>query len=378
MRKPAGCHVSSPTRAMGGSGPADPAQGQAREPEKEEPVVRLGLIGYGPGGRYFHAPYIMAATGVELVGVVARTPERIADVEHDLPGVPIFGSLGALLDSGVDAVTISTPPHTRRELVLEAAGRGVHVVADKPFAPSTQVAEELVDAAARAEVLLSVFHNRRWDTDVTTLKSVLDAGSLGEVWRFESRFELDDAASLEVGPTGGLLRDLGSHLIDQALWLFGPASRVSANLDWQDLAEGRTDVGFVVTIAHSSGTHSHLSASKVNRLVAKELWALGSLGSYVSRQTDVQTQAIMSGRRPVNGPAGWGFERPELWGELSTEQGRTRVPSAQGAYFRFYEQFAAAVAGTGPQPVPAAEALATIKVLDAARASAQEGRTIAL
>ena len=128
--------------------------------------MRIGLVGYGVGGRYFHAPFMAAADGVELVGVVARAPERIAEVGRDLPGVHVYGSLGALLDSGVDAVTISTPPHTRRELVLEAVGRGVHVVADKPFAPTAEGAAELVAEAAQAEVLLSVFHNRRWDTDV--------------------------------------------------------------------------------------------------------------------------------------------------------------------------------------------------------------------
>ena len=340
--------------------------------------MRIGLVGYGVGGRLFHAPYMMAADGVELTGVVARAPERIAEIERDLPGVPIFGSLGALLDSGVDAVTISTPPHTRQELVLEAVGRGVNVVADKPFAPTAEAAEALVAAAVSAGVLLSVFQNRRWDTDIRTLKRVLDTGSFGDVWRFESRFDLDQPQTLEAGPTGGLLRDLGSHLIDQALWLFGPAASVSANLDWADLPEGRTDAGFVVTIVHARGTHSHLSASKVNRLVAKELWLLGSQGSYVSRQTDLQTQLILAGKKPKDDPAGWGYEREELWGELSTADGVSRVPSAQGAHFMFYEQFAAAVAGQGPQPVPAYEAVGTIRVLDAARVSAVEGRTVAL
>ena len=340
--------------------------------------MRIGLVGYGVGGRLFHAPYMMAADGVQLTGVVARAPERIAEIERDLPVVPIFGSLGALLDSGVDAVTISTPPHTRQELVLEAVGRGVNVVADKPFAPTAEAAEELVAAASAAGVLLSVFQNRRWDTDIRTLKGVLDDGSVGDVWRFESRFDLDQPQTLEAGPTGGLLRDLGSHLIDQALWLFGPAASVSANLDWADLPEGRTDAGFVVTIVHTGGVHSHLSASKVNRLVAKELWLLGSQGSYVSRQTDLQTQLVLAGKQPKDDPAGWGFEREELWGELSTAAGVSRVPSAQGAHFKFYEQFAAAVAGQGPQPVPAIEAVGTIRVLDAARVSALEGRTVAL
>ena len=144
--------------------------------------MRIGLVGYGVGGRYFHAPFIQAAEGCELTGIVARSPQRVAEVHQDLPGVPVFASLAELLDTGVDAVTISTPPHTRRELVLEAVGRGVNVIADKPFAPTAAAGQALVDAAAAAGVLLSVFHNRRWDTDITTLRGVLDEGLLGEVW----------------------------------------------------------------------------------------------------------------------------------------------------------------------------------------------------
>lgn len=340
--------------------------------------MRIGLVGYGVGGRYFHAPFIEAASGCDLVGIVTRSPERVAQAARDLPGVPVFGSMGELLDQGVDAVTITTPPGTRRELVLEAVGRGVAVVADKPFAPSASAGRELVEAARSAGVLLSVFHNRRWDTDVTTLRKMLDQKALGDVWRFDSRFDLDQAGTLEAGPDGGLLRDLGSHLIDQALWLFGPARRVTANLDWLDLPEGRTDAGFVITISHASGVHSHVSASKVNRVESRELRVLGSLGSYVSSQSDVQAQAVFAGLRPVDDPSGWGYEVPERWGTLSVADGARRVPSEQGAYSDYYARFAAAVDGTGPQPVPAAEAIGTLAVLDAARLSDAEGITVTL
>jgi predicted dehydrogenase len=338
--------------------------------------MRIGLVGYGVGGRYFHAPFIEAAAGCEFVGIVARSTQRIAEANQDLPTVPVYASLSALLDAGVDAVAISTPPHTRRELVLEAVGRGVHVVADKPFAPSAATGRDLVDAAERAGVLLSVFHNRRWDTDITTLSGVLRSGVLGDIWRFDSRFDLDEPQTLEAGPQGGLLRDLGSHLVDQALWLHGPAKSVTANLDWVDLPDGRTDAGFVLTISHASGTHSHLSASKVNRVVSRELRVFGSLGSYVSSQSDVQAQAIFAGLRPVDDLRNWGHEVHERWGVLSTADGRHTVPSAQGSYADYYAQFAAAVRGTGPQPVPAAEAIGTLALLDAARVSAAEGTTV--
>ena len=164
--------------------------------------IKLGVVGYGVGGRYFHTPFIEAAEGVELAGVVTRSPVRRAEVEQDWPGVPVFDSLGALLASGVDAVTITTPPETRRELVLEALAAGVHVIADKPFAPTAEVGRELAAAAESAGVLLSVFHNRRWDADIRTLATVIEKGRLGELWRVHSRFDLDDPATLEAGPGG--------------------------------------------------------------------------------------------------------------------------------------------------------------------------------
>merc|ERR1711969_422125 len=152
---------------------------------------------------------------IELAGVVARSSERRREVSGDLPGVPTFDSLSALLDSGVDAVTITTPPDPRRDLVLEAVARGVHVIADKPFAPNAASGRELATAAESAGVLLSVFHNRRWDTDIATVAEALP--SLGDIWRCESRFDLDEPGSLDAGPSGGLLRDLGAHLVDQML-----------------------------------------------------------------------------------------------------------------------------------------------------------------
>jgi len=340
--------------------------------------MRVGVVGYGTGGRHFHVPFIAAAKGVELAGIVARAPETLARAKADFPGVPIFPSLGAMLAAGVDAVTITTPPQTRRELVLEAIAAGVHVIADKPFAPSAAAGREL-DAAAKAKgVVLGVFHNRRMDADVRTLKKVLDGGRLGKLWRLHSRMDLDDPATLEAGPTGGLLRDIGSHLVDQILWLLGPAVSVDAQLDMVERPQGPTDAGFVLTLRHESGVRSHLSSSKLNHLAAKEYRAYGEAGSYVSSGTDVQAQAIFAGRRPVDDLAAWGYEDPELWGSLHTASGAERVPSEQGRYHDYYEAFAQAVAQGGPPPVSAAEAVATLAVLDAARVSANEGRTIAI
>ena len=340
--------------------------------------MRIGIVGYGTGGRHFHAPFIKAAKGVELAGIVARAPATIERVKADYPGLPIHTSLAEMLKAGVDAVTITTPPGTRRELVLEAIAASVHVIADKPFAPSADTGRELERAARDRGVVLGVFHNRRFDTDVQTLKKVLDSGRLGRLWRIHARMEQDDPATLEAGPEGGLLRDLGSHMVDQILWLLGPAVSVHAHLDMIDLPEGPTDAGFVISIRHRGGTFSQLVSSKINGIDAKEFVAYGERGSYRSAQTDVQAQAIFAGKRPGDDPAGWGYEAEERWGLLATDDGKEPVPSEQGRYHDYYEGFARAVRDGTPPPVTPAEAIAVLQVLDAARQSATEGREISL
>jgi predicted dehydrogenase len=341
-------------------------------------LLRLGVVGYGTGGQHFHTPFVAAAEGVTLVGVVTRSPTRRRAVAADWPGVPTYDSLGDLLAAGVDAVSISTPPSTRRDLVLEAIAAGVHVIADKPFAPSARAAEELQRAAVEAGVMLSVFHNRRWDADVRTLAGVVADGALGRLWRVHSRFDLDDPATLEAGPDGGLLRDIGSHLVDQMLWLLGPVRSVNAHLDRVELAEGPTDAGFTIDLLHRSGVRSFVESTKINHLAARELRAYGAAGSYRAMGTDVQAQAIFDGRRPTDDPAGWGYDAKQNWGVVATSAGEREVPSAQGRYQDFYTQFAEAARGAAEQPVPASEGIATLTVLDAARVSAEQSRSVDL
>lgn len=340
--------------------------------------MRIGIVGYGTGGRHFHAPFICAAKGLELAGIVARASETIARAKADFPDVPVYGSLTALLAAGVDIVTITTPPHTRRELVLEAIAAGVAVIADKPFAPDAATGRELEAAAKAKGVVLGVYHNRRFDADILTLKRVLDEGRIGKPWRFHNRMDLDDPGTLESGPQGGLLRDMGSHLVDQALWLFGPVRSVYARTDAVQRPEGETNASFVITLVHASGVHSHISSSKLNHLSARELRLYAEKGSYVSSGSDVQAQAIFAGKRPVDDIASWGYEQPERWGTLYSETGAEQVPSAQGCYHRYYEAFADAVSNGTEPPVTAAQAIRTLEVLDAALRSAQENRAIAL
>lgn len=342
-------------------------------------MLRIGVVGYGTGGQHFHTPFIAAAEGCALTGIVARAEATVAKARADWPDVPIFASLKAMIEAGVcDAVTITTPPQTRRALVLEAIDAGLHVIADKPFAPSYEGAMDL-DAAAKAKgVTLGVYQNRRFDSDLQTLKRVIDDGRLGHVWRIESRMDQDSPHTVEQGPTGGLLRDLGSHVVDQMIYLLGPVKTVDAQMDHVEMKGGLTDVSFTITLRHETGAHSHVSASKLNHIDARELRAYGDAGCYQSLTTDIQAQDIFAGRRPVDDLAAWGYEPEANWGTLFASGGPQTVPSEQGRYHDYYSAFAKAVRDGTPPPVTGETGARTLAVLDAARQSAAESRSITL
>jgi predicted dehydrogenase len=342
-------------------------------------MLRIGVVGYGTGGQHFHTPFIAAAEGCALAGIVARAEATVAKATNDWPDTPIFPSLTAMIEAEVcDAVTITTPPQTRRALVIEAVEAGLHVVADKPFAPDYAGALELDTAAKAKGVTLGVYQNRRLDADIRTLKKVMDDDRLGRIWRIHNRMDFDDPATLVPGPEGGMLRDLGAHLVDQMIYLNGPVARVSGHLDFIDLPEGKTDASFFIVMYHENGLLSEVSASKLNHYVLRELRAYGDKGAFVSHSTDVQAQAIFAGKRPVDDPVAWGFEPENNWATLYDTDGANKVPSEQGRYHDYYTAFAAAVRdGTRP-PVTAEEGAHTIAVLDAARESAARGITITL
>jgi predicted dehydrogenase len=342
-------------------------------------MLRVGVVGYGTGGRHFHTPFIDAAKNCTLSGIVARAPATVAAAKADWPNTPIYTSLSEMIAAGTcDAVTITTPPQTRKPLVLEAIHAGLHVIADKPFAPNAAGAREL-DVAAKAKgVTLGVFQNRRLDADIQTLAKLIRDDRLGRIWRIHNRMDFDDPATLEAGSTGGLLRDLGSHLVDQMLWLLGPVKIVDAQLDDVELPEGRTDASFTITLGHESGAHSHISGSKLNHFDLRELRAYGDKGAYVSHSTDVQAQSIFAGKRPSHDLATWGFEPESNWGTLFTAEGSERIPSEQGRYHDYYEAFASAVNDGLPPPVTAEAGIQVLGVLDAARQSAEQGRSVSL
>ncbi|MDQ1619665.1 MAG: hypothetical protein QOE19_2234 [Actinomycetota bacterium] len=336
--------------------------------------VRIGLVGYGFGGRYFHAPLIAGAHGCALAGVVTRSPDRRAEVAADHPGVPVFDSVAELVAAGVDAVTVCTPASTHTAVTDDLLQRGLPVVCDKPFALDAEAARGTVELAERLGVLLSVYQNRRWDSDLLTVRQVLDSGELGEVLRMESAFERWAPQPEPPAAGGGLLLDFGSHLVDQALLLFGPVQRVYA--ETHKAASGLED-DFVLLMQHGSGMGSHLSGAWRQGSPAPRFRVTGSAGSFVmTAPMDGQEEALVQGRTPAGEGEDWGREPEAAWGMLCRGDEVRPIASERGRWDVFYEQFARAVRGASAVPVDPWDAVATASVLDAARRSATERRSI--
>jgi predicted dehydrogenase len=341
--------------------------------------VRFGLVGYGFGGRYFHAPLLAAAGECELVGVVTTSDERRALLAREHPGVAAVGALEELRAAGAEAVAISTPADTHTALTERALESGLAVVCDKPFALDAAAAQRSVDRAEELGRPLAPYQNRRWDSDFRTVRQLVESGALGDVLRFESRFE---RLAPDPGPPaagGGTLRDFGSHLVDQALVLLGPVASVYA--EWRLRQNGLDDDVFVA-LTHRGGARSHLWGSWSQAAPGPRFRVAGTTGGYVVRSLmDIQEETLVAGQTPGTLGERWGAEPPERWGTLHRGEGADGgepVPTLPGAWPEFYPAFARAVRGLGPVPVDPRDAVATATVIDAARLSATEGRVVQL
>ncbi|QCX76825.1 putative oxidoreductase YdgJ [Streptomyces sp. YIM 121038] len=353
--------------------------------------LRVGLIGYGLAGSVFHAPLIAATDGLALDTVVTSNPERQAEATTAY-GSRTAASADELLDRAdeLDLVVIASPNKTHVPLATAALKAGLPVVVDKPLAGTAADARGLAALADERGLLLSVFQNRRWDNDFRTLRKLLAAGELGDVWRFESRFERwrpqPKGGWRESGDPeeiGGLLYDLGSHVVDQALVLFGPAARVYAEADVRRPG-ARADDDTFVAITHTGGVRSHLYVSATAAQLGPRFRVLGSAAGYVKYGLDPQEAALREGRRPgddTDGP--WGAEPECMWGRVGSGEspltgGGRPEPTLPGDYPAYYAAVAAALRGEGDNPVTAHEAAAALDVLEAARSSAREGVAVTL
>ncbi|MFD5951139.1 Gfo/Idh/MocA family oxidoreductase [Streptomyces collinus] len=350
--------------------------------------LRVGLVGYSLAGSVFHAPLIAATEGLALDTVVTSNPERQQQARAEYPDVRLAATPDELFARAaeLDLIVVASPNKTHVPLATTALKAGLPVVVDKPVAGTAAEARELAALAEERELLLSVFQNRRWDNDFLTLRKLLNEGELGDVWRFESRFERwrpkpkgGWRESGDPAEIGGLLYDLGSHVVDQALVLFGPAASVYAETDIRRPG-AETDDDTFIAITHTSGVRSHLYVSATTAQLGPRFRVLGSTAGYVKYGLDPQEAALRDGLRP--GP-GWGTEDESLWGRVGSGEspvtgGGRAEPTLPGDYPAYYAAVAKALLEGAPNPVTAREAAAALDVLEAARRSAREKVTVTL
>jgi scyllo-inositol 2-dehydrogenase (NADP+) len=342
--------------------------------------VGVGLVGYGLSGSSLHAPLITAEPRLSLRAVVSSDADR---VHRDLPDTPVVPTLAALLDDpSVELAVVAVPNAAHHEVARTVLEAGRHVVVDKPFTVTSAEADDLIRLADDRGLALSVFQQRRWDADHLTIRRCVDDGLLGHVTTYLARYD-----RFRPGPAvrwtdldrpgAGVLYDLGAHLVDQALCLFGHPETV-----WADLGTQRPG-GLAVDYAHLvlgyGALRAILHVGSLVRAPGPRFEVHGDRGSFVKDGMDGQIAAMLAGGRP--GDSGWGEEPADRWGTLTTDlaglASTGRLASVPGSYEVFYREMAAAVREEGPVPVPPEEARDVVRVIECAMTSSRDGRVVA-
>lgn len=342
--------------------------------------IRTGIIGFGLSGRVFHAPFIATNPLFRLDVISTSSPERTAEANAQHPSAEVVATAEELLARAddLDLIVLASPAHSHLEQGLAALEAGVNVVIDKPFVPTVVDAKKLIAQSEESGKLLAVFQNRRWDGDFLTVKKLIGSGALGRVHRFESTFERfsgpvkdrwQDTQTVAQG--AGITYDLGSHLIDQALHLFGPAVVEQAEL--QAVRDGAaSDDDAFISLLHTSGVRSHLTMSRVAAQAGPRFRVLGTDSAYTVYGLDGQEPDLKLQRWP--GTAGYGVTPEAEWGLLGVdgaEEPLVRVPTEAGAYPDFYAGVAQSILHGAPAPVDPRDALEVVRIIERAHALSQ-------
>lgn len=345
-----------------------------------------GLIGFGTGGRIFHAPVIASMPQFKLKKISTRNEEQIAKARPLYEGTQFVEHADAILnDPEITLVIVATPNDSHYGLAEKALLRGKHVVVEKPFTASVAEATRLLELAEKVQRVLTVHHNRRWDSDFITVRKVIESNHLGKLVEYEAHFDrfrnvVKSESWKEESLTGsGLLFDLGSHLIDQALVLFGMPDEVFANLQIQRPHSKVTDQ-FELLLFYS-GLKVTLKAGMLVREPLPHFILSGVNGSFVKYGMDVQEEALKTGQRPDSGIA-WGEEPAEIYGTLNTDKDGQhiieKIKSEKGDYRKFYENLNNAIQGKESLAVTPQQAKNTILIIELALKSNRAKRVIRL
>ena len=317
---------------------------------------KVALIGFGAAGRIFHAPFIACTENLELSAIVTADSVRAAQAREEYPDARILASASDVFKASADydLVVVAAPNKHHYTLAKSALDAGCPVVVDKPLAASSRQIRELIDLSHKQQKFLTVFQNRRFDGDFLTLRSIIDKNMLGRIIRFESRFERfrpnpkADAwrESADPAEAGGLLYDLGSHLIDQACVLFGEPHSVYAEVNTvRPSAQVDDDVFLALTFKND--VVAHIWANVISRIPGPRFALMGLNGTFEKYGLDPQEDTLKAGGRPGN--AGWGQDSESDWGDIHTTidglEVCEKLKSEDGAYQLFYSNISHVLAG---------------------------------
>ena len=340
------------------------------------------MIGYGFAGKTFHAPIITSIPDLNLQKVVQRSSES---AKERYPWVEVVKSADELYaDSDIDLIIITTPSTDHVDFVRNALNAGKHVVVEKPFTVTKSEADELIQLAEQKNKVLSVFHNRRWDGDFLTIQEILQKNLLGRIrecafhWdRFHptaSRKNWRDQA----GKGAGVFYDLGVHLLDQAVQLFGKPNKISADIQIQREGANAHDY-FAVTLGYDDKLKVTLKSSPFVRSESPRYILHGEKGSFIKYGLDPQEKALISGQSPATATQ-WGVEPEEQWGELNTSLGKIhlkgKIETLPGAYQNYYQNIYDHIMENIELEVKPEEASYNIHLIERALQSHKEGRTL--
>jgi scyllo-inositol 2-dehydrogenase (NADP+) len=336
-------------------------------------AVNVALVGYGLAGASFHAPFIATEPRLKLRRVVTSRSEEVA---RAFPDAVVSADLDAsIADHDVQLVIIATPNRTHGPLARDALLAGKHVVIDKPFAVDPVEGADLIALAKDRGRMLTVFHNRRWDGDFLTVAKLVEEDRLGEIALAEFRW---DRFRPEIKPGWkevpdegtGLLPDLGSHMIDQAIRLFGYPDMIAGDMALQRPGTLIDDY-FEITL-HYGARRVILSGSSLAMAPRPRFALHGSKGSFVKYGIDPQEAVLRAGGGPRD--PGYGVDAPDDYGVLTDAAGRHPIPTERGDWSLFYKGVAAAILDGAPPPVDPIDALAGLTIIESVRRSARDGR----
>ena len=343
--------------------------------------IKTALLSYGMSGRVFHAPFLELHDGFELTGSWERSKKLI---QNDYPQVKSYGSLEELLADDVDLVIVNTPVETHYEYAKKALLAGKHTLVEKAFTTTAAEAEDLLAIAKEKNLKLTVYQNRRWDSDFKTVKQVVNQGLLGDIVEAEFHFDrynpnLSPKMHKETANAGaGILKDLGPHLIDQALYLFGYPTSVFADI--RTLREGSLVDDYMDILLYYPDKRVRLKAGFFVREAIPAYAVHGKKGSFLKSRGDIQEDVLKMGEKP--NVTAWGTEPDDKAGLLHTEINgeivRTTIPTLQGNYYDLFDGLYVSITQDKEEPVTAKDGIHTMKIIDAALASSEQKRSIDL